>query len=337
MPKRLLIATLGTSPAVITEAIDLLAEQEVRIDGVFLLMTQDRDVQAACELLSEHLPSHDKINWIVPLPVASYADDVDNREIAVEFMQEACKVLKMHRDVRNEIFVSIAGGRKVMSALLALAAQFYGANRLFHVWVPPWIEERGEIDKLYHLRSFPDRLNEVLHPPLTASESDRPRLVDLPFIGLFPLLPEILAALQSQSSSKSVKDLLVANGLLTSAGQVTALGESVAYILQGVESLPPVRQEECRIHISSHHYKNDLEQLANRLCNHFVFIYEIRSIEWSQGENKVKAESPNLVNIYIRRRSDVRLGLQLVTTATTSGQLEATRKAVERFIQNMNS
>lgn len=336
MPKRLLIATLGTSPAVITEAIDLLAEQGVRIDGVFLLMTQDPDVKEACELLSEHLPNHNRINWIDRVPVASYVD-VDNREVAVEFMQEACQVLKMHRDAGNEVFVSIAGGRKVMSALLALAAQFYGANRLFHVWVPPWIEEGGEINKLRHLRSFPDRLNEALHPPLTASESDRPRLVDLPFIGLFPLLPEILAALQSQSSNKSVKDLLVANGLLTSAGQVTALGESVAHILQGVESLPPARQEECRIHISSHHYKNDLEQLANRLCNHFVFVYEIRSIEWSQGENKVKAESPNLVNIYIRRRGDVRLGLQLVTTATTSGQLEATRKAVERFIQNMNS
>lgn len=39
MPKKILIATLGTSPAVITEAIDLLTEQNLRPDGVQLLVT----------------------------------------------------------------------------------------------------------------------------------------------------------------------------------------------------------------------------------------------------------------------------------------------------------
>lgn len=333
MPKRLLIATLGTSPAVITEAIDLLAEQGVRIDGVSLLMTQDPDVKEACELLSEHLPVHNKINWIDPIPVASYVD-ADNREVAVEFMQEACQVLKRYRDAGNEVFVSIAGGRKVMSALLALAAQFYGAHRLFHIWVPPWIEKEGEISTLRNLRLFPDRLNEALHPPLHVPESDRPRLVDLPFIGLFPLLPDILATLRGQSPSRAVKDLLVANGLLTSAGQPTSLGQGVEQILEGVESLPPAYQEECRIHIASHHAKKELDQLANRLSRHFGFISEIRSTEWSQGETRVKAESPNLLNVFVSY-GHVRLGLQLVTTATTSGQLEAARKAVERFIQNI--
>jgi hypothetical protein len=47
----------------------------------------------------------------------------------------------------------------------------------------------------------------------------------------------------------------------------------------------------------------------------------------------VKVEGNNKLHVRVKLRDDVRLGLQLVTTATSEGQIETARRAVERFIQ----
>ncbi len=332
MPKKLLIATLGTSPAVVTEAIDLLDEQGTRPDGVILLMTQDREVRDSFDLLAQHLPTHDNITRVEPIYIAAYTD-IDDSRSAVAFMQEACRILKTYRDNGDRLFVSIAGGRKAMSSLLALAVQFYGAERLFHVWAPPWLEEEGEIHWLRRL--LPEQVIERLHPPLAnVLESDRPRLVDLPFIGLFPLLGDILSALKGQvSPAKDVKHILVANNLLTTQGEPTPLGQSVADILEGVEGLPPARQEECKVHIAKHHFQGKLERFAWELCGRFPFITEIHSDEWRQGEEQVKAQLPNEVIVATHLKTDILFRLRLVTTAANLGQLEAAKRAVERYMK----
>lgn len=332
MSRKILVATLGTSPAVVTEALDLLAEQQVEVNGVVLLVTQDPDVKQGADLLADHIPAYYKTTRIDSIiGVASYGD-VDTSEAAVEFMQEACRVLLSYRNAGCQTYVSIAGGRKVMSALMVLAVQFYGATRLFHVWVPPWIEEEGDIYKLRSLLQWPEELTAKLHPGLDPPESDRPRLVELPFIGLFPLLPDILGALRGTGPrSRELKDMLVANGLLNSQGETTPLGKNVAEILQRVEGLPPARQEECRFHLPHHHYVDRWEKLARQLASHFPFIIEIKSIEWRSGE-ATRARSGNLIDVYKQVGTEAALGFQLVTTASTDGQLEAARRVVERWL-----
>jgi CRISPR-associated protein Csx14 len=330
MARNLLIATLGTSPAVVTEAVDLLAEQGVQLDGVILFTTEDHDVQESLVLLSQHLPAHHGIRWVQPVPVAAH-EDISTSEAAVEFMQEACRILKTFRDAGDRLFVCIAGGRKAMSSLLALAVQFYGAERLFHIWAPPWMEVEGEISKLRGLP--PESLTERLHPSLNVPESDRPRLVDLPFIGLFPLLGDILSALKGQAlPTRDVKQMLIAAGLLTKQGEPTSLGQQVAAILEGVEGLPPARQGEYEVHISPHHYRDRLEQFAQRLCGQFPFVTEVHSEEWQQGEERVTIQQPNAVIVGSRLGTDILFRLRLVTTAQSRGQLEAARRAVERYV-----
>lgn len=333
MSKKLLVATLGTSPAVITEAIDLLEEQQARPDGVILFMTHDPDVQNSYELLARHLPAHDGIARVEPVYIATYEDIADSHS-AVDFLQEACRILKTYRDNGNRLLVSIAGGRKVMSALLALAVQFYGAERLFHIWVPPWLEEEGEIAKLRHLPE--DDIARKLHPSLANMQpSDRPHLVDLPFIGLFPLLGDILNALKGETiPTRDLGQMLVANGLLTSQGELTSLGKNVSSILENVEDLPPARQTECRIHISPHHYQDELQRFAQRLCIRFPYVTEIQSDEWRQGTEVVKTEAPNVLIVGIRLRTDILFRLRLVTTAITTGQLEAARRDIKRYLRS---
>ncbi len=174
MKKRLLIATLGTSPAVITEAIDLLSEQNQRPDRICLIKTKDPDVNRSYELLSKHIPVHCGIELEEPVEIQSY-EDIGSSEIAIEFMKRACHVLKTYR-TNYECYVCIAGGRKVMSALLALAVKLYGAERLFHIWAPPSFENDSDIRIL---RGCPEEMQKkLLHPRLEGP--DRPRIVDLP-------------------------------------------------------------------------------------------------------------------------------------------------------------
>lgn len=56
--KKLLLATLGESPSVVTEAIDQLRANGIEIGPVVLLTTKDTDTQRAFNLLSEHLPRY---------------------------------------------------------------------------------------------------------------------------------------------------------------------------------------------------------------------------------------------------------------------------------------
>ena len=310
----------------------MLDEQRLRPEGVILFYTDDPDVKESFNLLSQHLPAHCGITDIRPVPVGAFGD-IDSSEAAVEFMQEACRILKTYRDNGDRLFVSIAGGRKAMSSLLALAVQFYGAERLFHIWAPPWLEEEGEIAKLRRLP--PEQVVERLHPRLDEAEGDRPRIVDLPFIGLFPLLGDILSTLKGQiTPAKNLKRMLVANGLLDEdTGKPTSLGQKVAAILENVEGLPPARQAECKIHIGKHHYQDKLKSFAQELSSHFPFITEIQSDEWRQGKEQVKAEPPNVLIIGTRLGTDILFRLRLTTTASTEGQLEAARRVAERHIR----
>lgn len=330
MLQKLLIATLGTSPAVVTEAIDLLGEQGIRPDGVVLLHTEDPEVRESLDLLTQHLPEHCGINWVVPVSVGTYGD-IDSTDAAVKFMELACAQLRTYRkDYR--LFVNIAGGRKAMSALLALAVQFYGAERLFHIWVPPWLEQEGEIGQLRNLTSA--QINERLHPPLDRNPNERPRLVDLPFIALFPMLPDIREALAGRTlPAKDVKSVLVSTGLLTKEGEPTELGKRVAEILDLVESLPPARQTKPKVHIPAHHHKNRIERFAQELIGYAPFVVEVRGEQWGQGEPGVHAQAPSDLIVRARIGTDIRFQLRLVTTAKTEGELEAARRHVERYVR----
>jgi CRISPR-associated protein Csx14 len=336
VPKRILIATLGTTPAVITEAIDLLDERGLRPDAVWVFTTEDRDVRDSYDLLKKHIGDHYGIKWFEGFPVGAYGD-VDNSGAVLEFMKTACGLLKNCRSAGYRSYVCIAGGRKAMSALLALAVQFYGAELLFHVWVPPWVEEKGEINNLRRFKEDPNALNELLHFH-TLAPDDRPRFVDIPFLGLFPLLPEILSFLEGGKREQfgSVGGLLKNNGLLDPEGKITDLGRMVRDILDEIESIPPPCSHQPVKHIDQKEPKSKifLEEWADRLINMCPFICRVCDINWRQGGEKVVSVSPNKLRVFMRLRGrDFNVSLELETTARSSGQLEAARRAVERCLE----
>jgi len=327
--KKVLLATLGESPAVVTEAIDRLRADGVDIDSVVLLTTKDTYAQDAVSLLSEHLPAH--YSGKVALYDVRILDrfyDVDSDEAAVEFMEQACSALRDYRKKGWEVYACIAGGRKAMSALLALAVQFYGARRLFHVLVEdPVLEEEGHILKLKNKSR--EEQSRALHPPV-----EQIKLVNLPFIGLFPLLGDIISALKGRTAPPEVKRLLEQNGLATTAG-LTDLGRMVLQVLESVEALPEPRAGECEIHLAQKEPKEaeETRKWAERLANRFSFVERIEDIGWREGQPKVKAEAPNLLVVYLPGRRVRGIGFRLTTTAQTPGQLERARQEVERWME----
>lgn len=329
--KKILLATLGESPAVVTEAIDRLKAEGVEIDIVTVLTTKDMDAQGALELLSHHIPAYyqGKVEFhgAAGARVINAFYDVDSDEAVIEFMQEACSALREYRLRDWQVYASIAGGRKTMSALLTLAVQFYGATSLFHVVVEdPEIEEGGHI---LNLRNLPEEEQDrYLHPPV-----DQIKLVHLPFVGLFPMLGEIVAGLRGETVRSEVRTLLERNNLWQ-GGQPTDFGKTVLRILENVETLPRPRSGECRIQLARKETKEEkaTEEWAKRICNRFGFVERIESIGWKEGQPKVKVEAPNKLVVYLPGRRVRGIGLRLFTTAETPGQLERAREEVERWI-----
>jgi CRISPR-associated protein Csx14 len=327
--RKVLLATLGERPAVITEAIDKLRSEGVRVNVVVLLTTKDTYARDALELLSQHVPSF--YNGEIECHGARILEafyDVDSDRAAVEFMNQACVALRDYDKMGWGVYACIAGGRKAMSALLALAVQFYGAQRLFHLLVEdPELEEEGRIWRLKN--KCADEQNRALHPPV-----EEIKLVNLPFIGLFPLLGGIVAGLKGSSVRSEVQALLEQNNLLA-AGRLTLLGEIVLHVLENVEALPEPRRGDCAISLARKEPKEaeQTEQWAERLSQRFLFIERIEDFGWREGQPKVKAEAPNLLLVFLPGHRVQGIGFRLTTTAQTPGQLERARQDVERWLE----
>ena len=131
--RKILIATLGETPQVVTEAIDALKEiKGIEINEVVTVSTKGWKVDIAQELLREDI-DRNYGNKIVYYNRPTDFEDVDDQWANIGFMKIVCSVLLHYKG--SERYVSIAGGRKTMSALMTLAVQMYGANGLYHVLV----------------------------------------------------------------------------------------------------------------------------------------------------------------------------------------------------------
>lgn len=330
MVKNVLIGTLGESPAVVTEALDILKNRGITIHEVILLTTIDSAAEDSLNLLIEHVPGYYKIKNVTPIQIGAY-DDINNEEAVMEFMETACDQLRDMQKRGWNVYVSIAGGRKTMSALMTLAVQIYGAKELFHIIVEdPELEDRSRIDKLIHYDE--EEQKEILHPDI-----GKIKLISMPFIGLFPWTSDIVKTLKGETiDKKEIKELLSSNGLIED-DKPTSLGKRFLDILERVESMPDPRTEELRIKLNKKEpkYKNKIEEIAQRLGRRFSFICEIRDADWRQGESKVKMERPDKLKIYYPSRRGFNLSLLLTTTARTSGQLEMCKREVEKFLERV--
>ena len=137
MAQNILIATLGDHPAVVTGMVKALREKKgvkMNIDVLHVLHPENSGKYIGREgfqLIAKHLKGTCEVTS-EPLP---FSDPRTKQESEI-FLETLAGVLMRYQNQADyHVYLSLAGGRKNMSALMALATQF----------VP-------EVKGLYHLR-----------------------------------------------------------------------------------------------------------------------------------------------------------------------------------------
>ncbi len=175
MPSRrkILISLVGTSPAVVTETVYCLASEDPQTapDEIVAITTSKGKGCIAAELFEAGVWKRMLDNLSMPsskcsfstaschirvIPNSDKSGDTDDiihsadNESAADFIMETLRQFTENPD--TEIVFSIAGGRKTMSALGALAMSMLGreCDRLCHVLVSPPFDNPGLSPKFHY-------------------------------------------------------------------------------------------------------------------------------------------------------------------------------------------
>ncbi|GEM_PF-1638413 len=127
-----LIASLGDSPVVVSAMYDLLKEREkLTIDRMTILCPHDEEVEIGYNLLTKALPREPELE----ITRASLDfEDANSWVNACTFLQKLYTLLASYQKQGDSVYLSLAGGRKSMAALMAWVAPFFSCVKgLYHV------------------------------------------------------------------------------------------------------------------------------------------------------------------------------------------------------------
>jgi CRISPR-associated protein Csx14 len=345
-----LISSLGESPTVVTEAIDKIEnDEQIQFTDVITLGTSEYEVRQGVRILYEHIPIYysKRISYIHE---SIEAPDICTEQDNLDYLTLVAETLRFNRRF-SDVYVSLAGGRKSMSALVALAVQIYGANLLCHVvhlMMDNALQRRMTAGNLIR---YPKDWDELLHPKLEEVE-----LVRLPVISLFPLINDFLNVLGGNEITdidKMAKHLLEANKLIEMESgnwKPTKTGKQLYRILNDIEMLPQVSQTVAQnktVDLKDHHGKKELRTLAEILrC--FPYAQRIDSTGWnsqfdrgrtiptSQGRLLIEVD-PSQVDILIVTLADSSRGYALAirTLAKSKSQAERVKRELIEFLAKL--
>lgn len=182
---KILIATLGLSPGVVTGAYFALQREGHQIDRVITLTTDHAARELCAGMVAQMLQTADPAPHYEPLhPVK--AQDLRHPQVAEQFRDAILAQLRRYGG-EHELFVVLTGGRTSMAAAAMLAVQRYTLEKpkaaarisLFHLEVTDeQLEERGTISRLLAMTQEQEK-RYYLNPPETAVQ-----LVQLPTLTL---------------------------------------------------------------------------------------------------------------------------------------------------------
>jgi len=179
-----LIASLGDSPIVVTSMVNLLQqgvpEQEidpVPIERVLVLYPRDQPhIRDGLEMIQTYCCCQHVEPCGLPF------DDTRSFNDGLTFLRQVQDVLQQTQKAHDEVYLSVAGGRKGMSALLAILGFFYDhIQGVFHVLDKyEDIQERKNFHSLDELVSFYLKDDPRL-PGLMNPATENLELIQLPY------------------------------------------------------------------------------------------------------------------------------------------------------------
>jgi CRISPR-associated Csx14 family protein len=166
-----LIASLGDSPVVITSMFKRLQEAQdiYPIDRLEVLCPEEEVITIGYnDIICKYLCQQCDIANI-PLQL----DDVNDEQETYHFLHTLAQLLNTHQDDKDTIYLSLAGGRKSMSSLMALLAPLFPCvKKLYHLLDTE--EVFFSTAELFEMQ--PARLQDALFPP-----TERVKLIDIPY------------------------------------------------------------------------------------------------------------------------------------------------------------
>lgn len=328
MPQKILLCTLGLSPAVVTESIDALkAQKGILPDQVIICTSKNMDIwEYGIPILREDIGEQQ----VICIPGADLRTAHDN----LEFATQVGGLIKTLNRQNNELYVSLAGGRKSMSAIMLMLVQLYGARMVFHVLLPEEDEKGLMIKQEALFKLARDERSRYLHPKNV-------ELVEIPFVSLFLLLNDFTAILQGRKTdaSASAMQLLKSNRLVDSGGSPTENGRAILKMLSEVDSWPEPAFTTSEKKISGLNHKlssrerNRIGTVVQRLAS-IQYITEINGGEWDRSRKGVHIDADNSLRVYLKD-SEKGICLILGTTAQTKGQSEKLKGMVEKMLDGL--
>lgn len=174
--ENVLIATLGESPIVITAMYDLLTKEKgQQIDKVIVLQPEGGLIPLAFDLIREALQDRCEVT-AAPLGF----EDVNNETSSISFLHTLYRLLNDAQKSENKVYLSLAGGRKNMSALMALLVPLFPCVKgLYHVIDPDEGTRRQRFKSIGEIFDLP---NDAILPFFLLSDDQlkQLKLVEIP-------------------------------------------------------------------------------------------------------------------------------------------------------------
>lgn len=165
----ILIASLGTSPVVVSSMYDLLSKRaKLTIERVRVLCPEDAEAEIGYGFVKEALAD------VELLPEPLHFQDANDQQSARAFLHHLVRVLSQHQERDDTVYLSLAGGRKSMAALMAWVAPLFPCvKKLYHVIDP---------DEEVFPSAFQIQGEAIaIRPQLMHPQTDRLVLVEIPF------------------------------------------------------------------------------------------------------------------------------------------------------------
>ncbi|KKN25179.1 hypothetical protein LCGC14_0887390 [marine sediment metagenome] len=326
--ENILIISLGRTPPVIPETLDALLERNIYIKRTYIVTTSDETILHKCiKMVENDFNKHylKKNMELKPYSCILGKDDIYTQRDNLELMIKAGSLFKMESN--NNIYVSMAGGRKTMSAAMALLAQIYNARAITHVLVSPEIEAKGSI---YQLEKMTEAEREkILHPK-------EKRLILFPVIGISWMLNDIINALKGFQGSiirKESTEILKINGLIGDNNEPTELGSMLLDLVSDIQNYPEHSSklpfEKLKLKSNEPHAPKGHRKFVERLSL-ISFIDSIIGVKFVNS-SKTRINEDNSAGEISCQFSDGNKAyvFKIITTAKTKGQNKMVRKYIE--------
>ncbi len=171
-----LIASLGDSPVVVTAMFDLLKREKKGIDRLEVLYPGESIALLGYDDLIRKSLEHECEMEGIPLD----SEDVSGEDAAYEFLHKLYRQLSIHQKNEDAIYLSLAGGRKSMAALMALLAPLFPCVRgLYHILDED--EGKKEDHFLSTEQLYKARLEDVDKQRLLFPPHERVKLIPIPY------------------------------------------------------------------------------------------------------------------------------------------------------------